>query len=235
MAAATCAKRLIEAGFDLAQAGDTFDVRTIQQANQKINQLKARDQQLKARLQPFRTVLGQRLIDALEFMRSEKIVEPSGEPATVVDEIKLILNVWGCIVGLRETFESFFFETRVNAMLLMAAENAMDDQTMRSIQAAMSRLTNAMIQIQQSTIHVMYPFEHGLGEISLSHFLVPKLPTTPDMAATMEAAADMDKNLEFLLKRCVARLGALAEKVETAFGMEPLETPAEVKKMAEAD
>lgn len=235
MAAATCAKRLIEAGFDLAQAGDTFEVRTIQQAVKKINRLKTRDHELKSRLKPFRHVLGQRLIDALEFMRSDKIVGPSGEPADVVDEIKLILNVWNCVVELRATFESFFFETRVTAMLLVAAENCMDDQTMRSVNAALSRLTNAMIQIQQSTTDLMYPFEHGLGQISLSHFLVPKLPTTQDIVATMDAAADMDKNLEFLLKRCVARLGSLAEKVETAFGLEPLETPAEVKKMADED
>lgn len=234
MASNTCAQRLIEAGFDLSNAGDIFKVKSLQQAHQMQNQLLAQDQTVKSQVAPFRQVLGSRMIDALEFMRSQQMFEQTGEPPAVAQEIQNILAVWNCISGLRTTFDLFTFELRVNGMLLSVAEDHLDERLMNSINAALGRLTDFMLQIQRSTVSVMYPFEHGDGEVSLAHFLVPELPKTQNIGATMDAAIDMDKNMEFLLRRCVSRLGALAEKVEQVFGFEPLETPAEVKMSAMA-
>lgn len=235
IAQATCAKRLIEAGFDLSEA-TAFESRTIQQAHAKITRNTETDNQLKARLQPFRQRLGVRMMDALEFLRSPNMVEKVGEKSGVVDEVKLILQVWAKVIELRPTFESFFFETRVNSLLLTATQDNLNHQTLNAVRAALARLTGNMVQIQQATTELKYPFDHGLGQITLSHYLVAKLPQTEDFGATMDAAYDLDSNLEFLLRRCVGRLGALAEKVEGVFGFEPLETPAEVKAMiAEAE
>ena len=233
MASTTCALRLMEAGFDLSSAGDIFKVSTIPQAHQMQNQLISQDQTVKGQVAPFRQVLGARLIDALEFMRSPQMFKATGEHPSVAQEIQNILAVWNCVFGLRPTFDLFTFELRVNGMLISFAEEHMDERMLQSINAAMARLTDFMIQIQQATVSLMYPFEHGDGQVSLSHFLVPELPRTQDYSATFDAAIDLDKNMEFLLRRCVARLGALAEKVEKTFGFEPLETPAEVKMSAQ--
>lgn len=228
MANLTCARRLIEAGFDLSNAEGVFQVRTIHQSVKKLKTATLKDNQFKQQLGPFRQVMGDRLLDALEFLRSKKIALAVGEDESVVAEIKQILEVWNCIIQLRPTLEKFFFETRVNALLLTVAEDYMDERVYKSIQAALARLTNAMIQIQRSTFHLMYPFEHGLGEVSLAHYLVPELPKKQDVEKTMGCASDLDDNLAFLLRRCVARLGSLAEKVEKTFGFDPLQAPPEV-------
>ena len=234
VAQATCAKRLIEAGFVLHSV-PIFESNTIQQAHAKITHNTEQDNQLKARLLPFRQRMGIRMMDALEFLRSPSMLEKIEEPPETVEEVKLILQVWNTIQELRPTFESFYFETRVNTWLIQAIQGNLNHQTMNAMRAALSRLTSNMIHIQQSTTHLNYPFEHGQGTITLSHYLVAKLPKKEDFEATMDAAFDLDGNLEFLLRRCVGRLGALAEKVEKVFGFEPLETPAELKAIMEED
>lgn len=234
IAQATCAKRLLEAGFVLDRV-PIFEANTLQQAHAKITRNTELDNQLKARLLPFRQRMGLRLMDALEFLRSPSMLEKIDEPPEALDEVKLILQVWNTIQELRPTFESFFFETRVNTWLLQAIQGNLNHQTMQAMRAALSRLTSNMIHIQQSTTHLNYPFEHGQGTITLSRYLVAKLPKKEDFEATMDAAYDLDGNLEFLLRRCVGRLGALAEKVEGVFGLEPLETPEEVKAVMKED
>ncbi|MEE2640605.1 MAG: hypothetical protein VX768_08275 [Planctomycetota bacterium] len=227
LASITCSRRLMEAGFDLSDSS-MFKVSTLQEAQQMQHYLANEDARLKQQVAPFRQVLGARIMDAIEFMRSPKIYESSGEQATVASEIQAIILAWNCIIGLRQTFETFLFEIRVNLMLLSVIEEMIDEHIFNSVNAALSRLTDHMIQVRAATQHVSYPFDHGEGRISLSRFLVADLPTEKDVNATMDAAVDLEKNLMFLLRRCVARLGALAEKTETFFGFEPLEIPAEV-------
>lgn len=230
MASTTCTLRLMEAGFNMENATEKIPLRTERAARLKLQQLQSHDADLKNRLTAYRQYLGVRLIDALEFLRSDKVAKSCGEPENVAIEIRQILKVWEAVMQLRQTFETFFFETRVNYLLLQAVSVHIDERVHRSIMSALSRLTNTMIQIEQSTNRIPYPFKHGLGDISVAKFLVPELPTTQDIEATLNAASDLDSNLEHLLKRCIARLGALAEKVEKAFGFEPLEIPADMKR-----
>lgn len=229
IASVTCTIRMMEAGFSLERSREAIPVRTEPAARHKLRQLQAREEDLKARLTLYRQYLGTRLIEALEFMRSEKVAEACGEPANVRQEIEKVLKIWETIIQLRQTLEAFFFEARVNTLLLEAVSIHIDERVHRSLMAALSRLTNTMIQINQATASLAYPFKHGSGEISVAEFLVPELPQTPDIGATLNAAMDLDSNLEHLLKRCIARLGALAEKVENYFGFAPLEVPADIK------
>lgn len=235
IASITCTIRMMEAGFSLERATEAIPVRTEFAARTKLRQLQAREEDLKSRLTLYRQYLGLRLIEALEFMRSEKVAVACGEPANVRQEIEQILKIWETIIQMRQTLEAFFFEARVNTLLLQAVSIHIDERVHRSLMAALSRLTNTMIQIGQSTGSLAYPFKHGLGNISVAQFLVPELPQTPDIEATLDAAMDLDSNLEHLLKRCIARLGALAEKVEKFFGFEPLEVPEDVKQAAKVE
>lgn len=233
VASLTCTIRMMEAGFSLERAAEAIPVRTETAARTKLRQLQAREHDLKQRLTLYRQYLGLRLIEALEFLRSDKVAEACGESKDVRREIEQILKIWETIINLRATLESFFFEARVNTLLLQAVSIHIDERVHRSLMAALSRLTNTMIQINHATTSLAYPFKHGLGDITVAHFLVPELPKKPDIEATLNAAMDLDSNLEHLLRRCIARLGSLAEKVEKFFGFEPLEVPVDIKRANE--
>ena len=201
---------------------------TIGQENRKPETKGRRDSR---KIEADAKVIGQRLADALEYMRAPKIVEKTGEEANVVEEVENVLAVWNRCMELRAALEEFQFETRVTGLFLSCTdeEGQVNERVWKALQAAMRRLIGHMSKIQDNTIDLMYPFEHGLGQISLAHFLVPKIPDDKDFGVVIEAAQHLDENLCFLMKRCVARLGAVAEKVEVVFGFEPMETPEEVK------
>ncbi|MEZ6096124.1 MAG: M48 family metalloprotease [Pirellulaceae bacterium] len=228
LVATTVARRLIEAGFDVSNIEQLQDARTLQKATVKFSQLRARDDAIKGQLRPFREMMGERLLDSLEFLRSEKMLASLDEPPKTLDDIRLILNVWKIFVDHRASLDSLAFETRVNSLLLTLAGEQIDEQLFRSIDASLGRLVHSMTELQTQTSHLMYPFEHGLGQVSLAHYLVPELPRKTDRAAVVEVADDLQSNLEYLQRRCIARLGSLAEKVEDKFGFDPLETPAEI-------
>ena len=229
----TCARRLMEAGFDLSQARH-LPYRTLQQVQQKSIEQRQREVDIKSRLTTFRQVMGQRLIDALEFLRAGEIVQSTDESAGVVEEVNLILQIWQRIIGLRGAFDTFIFEARVSQMFFSIAEHHLDEDVLNSIEQAVGRMHSSMAQFQSQTGDLRYPFEHGMGTVSVAHYLVPKLPPVTEIGEVMGAAVQLSENLEFLLKRCVSRLGALAEKVEKVFGFEPLEVPAEVQEIQRA-
>jgi hypothetical protein len=55
------------------------------------------------------------------------------------------------------------------------------------------------------------------------------MPLTQSLSETLDAGSDMQSNMDDLMRACIARLGALAEKVENFFGFPPLPVPAELK------
>ena len=69
----------------------------------------------------------------------------------------------------------------------------------------------------------------------MAKYLLPEPVRNFDVSGILEAAVGLGKSIEFLLYRSVSRLGALAEKVEQQFGLEPLETPAPVKELLESE
>ncbi len=230
LASTSVSLRLLEAGFRVERHDELVPVRTLQEAHNKLKRLKTLDQSLKSRLQPFRQMLGDRILDALEFLRAEQVVQAIREDDDVATEAINLLNVWALVTQLRPVFDSFFFEVQVNTLLLEIGSQYSSRRFDTSLKAAASRLNSLLVQIQQSTTEVLYPFEHGLGQVSVSHYLLPELPAQNDIVASLDAAVDLEQNLEYLLRRSIARLGALAEKVERVFGFEPMEPPPEVKK-----
>ncbi len=59
-------------------------------------------------------------------------------------------------------------------------------------------------------------------------FLIPEIPDVNDIADVGKTAQDLLNNLGVFLRLSLSRLGTLAEKVESAFGFEPLVPPQEV-------
>ena len=224
-----CAKRLIEAGFDLSSQQQFFGAVTLQQVHLQTVQNDQRVQQVKTQLKLYRQVMGHRLLDALEFVRAKKIVDKIGEKETVVKEVSKILTAWENVIENYATFEQLLVDTAVTAMLLEMGGAPTDIQSENAYNAARERLYGNLTQIHMCSWQVTYPFVHGKGEISLAYFLLAELPSRGDMLAVVTAASELNGNLDLFLRRCVTRLGSIAEKVEHAFGFEPLKTPPEAK------
>ncbi len=229
LAKVACSQRLIEAGLNVSQATELYPAKNLHDAHFRAQQLAQDEQRLKGELRPFRQMLGYRVMDALEFVRAEKIATQIGENPAVAKEVARILKALENVIRNRATYESLHFENRVIVIQLSAASKFSDEKISKSVLATADRIHHTFTQVHSTASGLMYPFAHGKGEVSLAYFLLSHLPPRGDLAAICSAAGDLEMNLELFLKRSIARLGSLAEKVEKAFGFPPLETPAEVR------
>lgn len=222
-------RRLIEAGFDLSQNSALFPAKTLFQIQHRAAELGQEEKRLKSELKGFRQMLGYRLMDALEFLRAEKILTQIGEPKDVVADVKGILRALHCVINNMTVFEQSSLEHRVLAIQLMIAENHQDNDLFQSINQTSQRIQGLFETISFQCANISFPFDHGKGKISLAAFLLPERPNGEDVIAVLGALDDMEENLERFMKQSLGRLGSLAEKVESAFGFKPLETPPECK------
>ncbi|MBX3418953.1 MAG: M48 family metallopeptidase [Pirellulaceae bacterium] len=225
---AVAARRMIEAGLNLQGQDVVYPAVSIIDANTRVATLSRQLDDLKLKLTPFRQMLGTRLIDALEFLRSPKVCERIGEPTTVAQEANSILKVLERIEACRDTLNDFAMDLAVTVLLGGILSDSSDPQLFGSFQAAVFRVHSQISHIQQSTWQVECPFEHGKGKVSVAYFLLDHLPAPRDPAAILNAAVDFDSNMDTLLIRSLARLGALAEKIEAVFGFPALAAPPEV-------
>lgn len=228
---ATAARTLLEAGYDPATIADKFSVGSIPEAHNRATVLSNKVLQLHSQLQRFRVTIGERLMDALEYMRSEEVAVGAGESPQVADEINQILQIWGTIYSLRPQLEQYYLDFKSTEFLIKVSGDRIDSQTLRVLQATLGRVNDTLVQLQQATLNMTYPFEHGLGKVSVAHFLLPQLPVAQDLGETISVAANLAENLDYLLRRCLSRLCSLSEKVERLFDFEPMEVPAEITGM----
>lgn len=222
------ARRLIEAGFDLSQAKGNFAANNLHDTHRRAEQLAHQEKQIKESLRGFRQLLGYRLIDALEFLRSEKIIAKTGLPPAVVHEVAGILQLMEIIVSQKQSYEQLVFDTQVIFFLLGACEIRVDARVEKSIMAACQRVHYLLSGMHLATARVYYPFEHGRGKITLAEFFLPEIPKADDIENLVSSVMDFKSNVDLCLKRCVARLGTLAEKVEGAFGFTPIDYSSDV-------
>ena len=226
-------ERLFQAGFELPDVVD--GVRTQADAQQKRLELEGRRNHCRDAMIPYRKILGGRLLAALDFLQQHDVAQACGESPNVVAEIEQILAVWRRMKQLRGTLDQFAFEAQVNIIMLQLLGQSNHPQASATIRRATGQLAQTISQIQQSTVDLTYPFEHGWGKISVAKFLMPEPVKGFDGIAMLETACTLSNSIEYLLQRSVERLGALAEKVEQHFGLETLETPTAVQELLEAE
>ena len=70
-----------------------------------------------------------------------------------------------------------------------------------------------------------YPYSHAQGRISLANFALKAVPPADNPAAVYEAAGCLIESTSRLRARLMGHLCAMAEQVESALGLPPLEEP----------
>lgn len=77
-------------------------------------------------------------------------------------------------------------------------------------------------ELHQRFISVMYPFEHAAGEVSLTVYLMNKLPDVSDWRGMYYTIQELLDRFFDLYGRILSRLVIMAERVETVIGLPPL-------------
>ena len=70
-----------------------------------------------------------------------------------------------------------------------------------------------------------YPFDHASEGFTLGQYALDVVPSEDDVGEVFEASRGCVGTLLYLHYRCLAEFSVVAERLETAMGLAPLEAP----------
>jgi Zn-dependent protease with chaperone function len=111
--------------------------------------------------------------------------------------------------------------------IFMSAYNESEPQRQLAgkVLQTIEEITQALDELKLVVMGTPYPFEHGTKDATIDTALIERRPDSKDpVDAHACATATVDRYFT-LTFRCLAALTEIAERVETAVGLEPLEEP----------
>ena len=221
----TCSQAitLLDLGAKLEQKDFRVPVKSIAAASEALAQLRVKLGVLSAEMEQFETQFAIRVNAAIRLLQAPKI-------QSRVDNAAIQLEVARkSIATLNATRQSIIpvAEVRNNlstfVMLLQAVGGDNVNEKVVGKVMSQSNSINATINRLAEQLHVLdFPFEHAQGNISVAHYLVPKLNRSEDFADVAQAANQMLEQFHSLYFRCLRTLAHTCQLVETALGL-PIE------------
>ena len=80
----------------------------------------------------------------------------------------------------------------------------------------------ALAELRATIKEVPFPYEHALGEISISQYAIGIVPADNDVSGTSNAVIHAVDSLTSLYLRVMGELARIGEHVESAVGLEPI-------------
>jgi hypothetical protein len=122
---------------------------------------------------------------------------------------------------------------RLNVMTSSALFNDLNDNSenhglVTQIKAIASQIIGLLRGARTALESAPYPYEHGSGAVSIGTDFVPDVPGPEDFAALFGAAESLVGKYYSLDHRLLCGLVVLAERIETAIGLERLADPPEI-------
>ena len=96
------------------------------------------------------------------------------------------------------------------------------------IKSVASQITVLLRDTRTTLDAAPYPYEHGSGTVSIGTDFVPAVPGPEEFAELFDAGQGLVAKYYSLDYRLLSELIVLAERIETAIGLEPLPDPPEI-------
>ncbi len=119
--------------------------------------------------------------------------------------------------------------------LLRKVEETRDERVVQALMTSVRQLHDYLVEIKSVCSGVHYPFSHAKGNVSLGFYLIRKDSSRDDYGQVIEDSMELIKSTGIVMQRCASRLASIAEKVEGAFGLQPLDLPSELTEIEEEE
>jgi Zn-dependent protease with chaperone function len=184
---------------------------------------------LDARLAPLESAAGQRLQAALLLLHHPQFAARLADARELLEHCQRLMP----LVGKINTHLSQIVELRNNHAILSALvghieDNEQNEGLFQEVVAQLERTHRQLGGLWDVFKSEAYPFDHQEGFMSISHFLLKKMPTPQELGGTLDGVDRVLASLASLYRRALARLCYIAERVETSLGWEPLPMPEKI-------
>ena len=182
-----------------------------EQRNSEINGLAA-----------FRKLAGTRLIDALELLRSQRILDRAALTLEAATRAHQLLKAARFAFEQSRLLDAMRLDSQRLICLLEHLNQDVPEMAAHKIRTLMETLFQALAELRQAARLVEYPFDHGRGQITLGKYLIHELPEVDDPVQILQTTDTMFDQMEHFMLKVFGELCTYAEKVESALGLNPL-------------
>ncbi len=221
-------RALLELGLKLKQADFQVPVQSAAAAATAGDECRAQLAVMHQELRPLESAFEQRVAAAgglllgasadaatLENLSDEERTELREQLHAICETLPEIDKAYGESVRLRNEYASLALMLQAVGGQELAADAA------QKIMAKIEQLALAMRAMSERFQMVHFPFEHADGRLSLSQYLLPKLPAKDDVAEVVGGAERFVENYHYVYFRSIGALAHICQRIEGALGFEP--------------
>ncbi|MDF1563744.1 MAG: M48 family metalloprotease [Deltaproteobacteria bacterium] len=222
---------LVEAGFRLEPGQFGLTASTTEEATASISQARARMRTLSPELETYEQLGRERLEAALGLLLHDPaLLARLEEGEARAAQARLLLPLCHTLVEATPLIEEL--QERFVASLILAEQiqaGGGDEKTYSVLRSRTITMRGKLKELRSALGDVLYPFVTGAGiapgTSTVAELTFPRLPAADDIGEVLDLCAEVLTKLSPLNYRVVAHLAALAEAVEEALGLPPLDTP----------
>lgn len=135
--------------------------------------------------------------------------------------LDVIQAAYSDVVHFRNEYSAF------SLMLQVVAGNEVSQDVITQITTLAEKLSVRLHQYADRFRDSMFPFDHAEGDITLTKYLVPKVPAAQELGEVMEAGSLFLQQYHHLYFRCIGELCVLCQEVESGLGWPKQPVPPE--------
>lgn len=143
------------------------------------------------------------------------------------DRLVMMLSALSSLRDVHATADELVEALRAHQVLFANLEDNQENEALIGvIRRAAERWRGKLLELKKQLPSGAYPFDHARGEVRLAAFLVGRVPSSDEIGAIVELAAQTVDRYCGLHARILGRLVAVADAVEMAAGLPELPEPA---------
>jgi hypothetical protein len=179
-----------------------------------------------ARLEPFEAAAAGRLSAGLQWLHQPAAAErvPAAddlraECARLSPSLRKLGENLDQVLKLSEA------RNQLETLLQQMSKSGDDQNLITAVRRQMAETFDLVRGSRTMLVATPYPFDHARKETSMGDFVLDKLPGADNPVEIYYAAGNLLENFHRLRARVIGCLCAIAERAETAIGLEPLPDP----------
>ncbi|MEM8733829.1 MAG: M48 family metalloprotease [Planctomycetota bacterium] len=164
--------------------------------------------------------IGQAMQSRLGAGRSDAIIQEANWTCGALGTVQA---AYADVVQFRNEYSAF------SLMLQIVAGSEVTEDVVTQITTLAEKLSVRLHQYADRFRDSMFPFDHADGAITLTKYLVPKVPKARELGEVVEAGSQFLQQYHYLYFRCIGELCVLCQEVESGLGWPKQPIPPEAE------
>ncbi len=182
-------------------------------------------------LQPLEKSFEKRVAAAAKLLHSPTIKHSLGEAESTELALRMkavVLTLVPVQAAYREIAEIRNRMAAVGLALQMIGGKNIDEKTSQNLMGQLNILGSDVRSVAKQFDSVQFPFEHADGAITMTQYMVPKLPEQEDIGAILMATEKLLESYFYVYFRSIGTLASITQRVEEVLGLPPQADPTPV-------